>query len=353
LPSFQAVGTNAAGSVFASQFRNASTSAAASVVSQWFVDSTVQDFEIVKYSNANVASGNPGGVDLVHNNAGVPTAMLRLMASSATAIVRATIGGGIFLNLDRGGGTYQLGDVNAVANATTITAEDVTSRVILKATTSFIYQNQANVYFQVDTATANTSVAGIGKLNTLKGRIDLFGNTSGTISIQPQAAAGTYNFNLPITAGAGGDLLTSGGGGGAPMTFTDPTTLPYIKNGGTTTATSAITIDINSAQPFVINNGGSVIFSLDGPTGAALYKMGDVDNNMRGTFITVDDTNGVRALVITSNNATGGILTDAGTTAGASKWCLGSVIANVAVLDATQYAEVDINGVLVKLAMIV
>lgn len=38
----------------------------------------------------------------------------------------------------------------------------------------------------------------------------LTGTSSGTISILPQAAAGTYNFNLPTTAGTSGYLLTSG-----------------------------------------------------------------------------------------------------------------------------------------------
>lgn len=45
------------------------------------------------------------------------------------------------------------------------------------------------------------------------------GSSSGAISILPQAAAGTYNFNLPITAGTAGQLLASGGGSGSPMTW--------------------------------------------------------------------------------------------------------------------------------------
>lgn len=52
--------------------------------------------------------------------------------------------------------------------------------------------------------------------------IQMNGSTSGTISIKQQAAAGTYNFNLPTTAGTSGHLLTSGGGGAAAMTWTDP-----------------------------------------------------------------------------------------------------------------------------------
>lgn len=45
------------------------------------------------------------------------------------------------------------------------------------------------------------------------------GTTSGTITVQPQAAAGTYNLNLPTGAGTSGQPLLSGGGGATAMTF--------------------------------------------------------------------------------------------------------------------------------------
>lgn len=67
-----------------------------------------------------------------------------------------------------------------------------------------------------------TTTAGafsLGVAGTTLGVLQLAGNTSGTISIKPQAAAGTFNFNLPITAGAAGQALVSGGGGGAAMTW--------------------------------------------------------------------------------------------------------------------------------------
>ncbi len=49
------------------------------------------------------------------------------------------------------------------------------------------------------------------------------GSSSGLITVQPQAAAGTWNWNWPITAGTSGFLATSGGGGSSPMTWTSPT----------------------------------------------------------------------------------------------------------------------------------
>ena len=60
---------------------------------------------------------------------------------------------------------------------------------------------------------------------TGSGSLGLVGVSSGTVSISTQAAAGTYNFNLPTTAGSSGYFLTSAGGGATAMTWTDPTTL--------------------------------------------------------------------------------------------------------------------------------
>jgi len=76
-----------------------------------------------------------------------------------------------------------------------------------------------------------------GLAGTTIGGYLLAGNTSGVISILPQAAAGTFNFNLPITAGTSGYLLTSGGGGATAMTWTDPATL-----GNTYTASEGLTL---------------------------------------------------------------------------------------------------------------
>src|SRR5690242_11790020 len=54
------------------------------------------------------------------------------------------------------------------------------------------------------------------------GTISLNGATSGVVTVQPQAAAGTYNFNLPTTAGTAGQVLTSQGGSSTAMTWTAP-----------------------------------------------------------------------------------------------------------------------------------
>lgn len=61
----------------------------------------------------------------------------------------------------------------------------------------------------------NGVVAVINEL--LAPEISLSGSSSGLISIKSQAAAGTYNLNLPTTAGTAGQVLTSQGGGSTAM----------------------------------------------------------------------------------------------------------------------------------------
>lgn len=68
-----------------------------------------------------------------------------------------------------------------------------------------------------DPAFTLTPVLGVAGAST--GTLGLSGLTSGVVTIQPQSAAGTYNFNLPVTAGSSGQPLLSAGGGSSPMTF--------------------------------------------------------------------------------------------------------------------------------------
>ncbi len=84
--------------------------------------------------------------------------------------------------------------------------------------------------------TATNGVLSLGQAGSAIGGLNLSGNTSGTVNINPQAAAGTYNFNLPTTAGTSGQVLASAGGVGAPMTWTT------LATSATTDATNASNI---------------------------------------------------------------------------------------------------------------
>lgn len=58
------------------------------------------------------------------------------------------------------------------------------------------------------------------------------GTGGGIITTQNPSATSNYNFNFPATSGSTGDLLTSGGGGSNPQTWTHTGTsghvLPYL-----------------------------------------------------------------------------------------------------------------------------
>lgn len=62
----------------------------------------------------------------------------------------------------------------------------------------------------------------LGAVSGTTGSLSLIGTTSGTVTIQPSAAAGTYNFNVPTTSGSSGDILLSGGGGSTAMSWLTP-----------------------------------------------------------------------------------------------------------------------------------
>lgn len=97
----------------------------------------------------------------------------------------------------------------------------------------------------------------IGAASLGTGTLTLGGNTSGAVTIQPQAAAGTYNFNLPTGAGTSGQPLLSGGGGATAMTF--GTLGP--SGGGTgltslgTGVATALGTNVGTAGAFVVNGG--------------------------------------------------------------------------------------------------
>jgi hypothetical protein len=88
----------------------------------------------------------------------------------------------------------------------------------LSSTGDFVIQDNGVNAFTVNDSGATS----FGTAGSLSGILNISGSTSGTITIQPQAAAGTYNFNLPTTAGTSGYVLTSGGGSSSPMTWTNP-----------------------------------------------------------------------------------------------------------------------------------
>lgn len=108
----------------------------------------------------------------------------------------------------------------------------------------------------------------LGLTGTTSGGLGLSGSTSGLISILPQAAAGTYNFNLPTTAGTSGYLLTSAGGGASPMTWTDPASYAtnIYNSDGTLTGNRVVELDGNSLEFSDMSGNNNTTFSSNDDT---------------------------------------------------------------------------------------
>lgn len=115
------------------------------------------------------------------------------------------------------------------AHGSRIRIETTPNNSITPIVAGYVEQD-GNTQLNVSVSVGSTVSPGSGKilaLNTVQAGVSssttgsflLTGATSGTVTIQPQASAGVFNFNLPITAGSAGQVLGSGGGGTSPMTW--------------------------------------------------------------------------------------------------------------------------------------
>jgi hypothetical protein len=133
-----------------------------------------------------------------------------------------------------------------------------------------------------------TAVPTLGVNGTTAGKLSLANGTGGgaAVTIQNTSATSAYNFNLPATAGTSGQVLLSGGGAGAPMTWGTLSVdaggtgltggisggIPYF-NTATTMASSAAL----SQHAVVVGGGtGSAPYTLSalGSTGNVLMSAG-------------------------------------------------------------------------------
>jgi hypothetical protein len=117
-----------------------------------------------------------------------------------------------------------------------------------------------------------TTTPTLGVAGSSLGSLALTGNTSGTVTVKPQAAAGTYNFNLPTAAGSTGQILQSGGGVANPMTWSTATYPATTTNQQILYSTSANTVDGLTAVSGGIANyssGGTLSFTRTPTLGVA------------------------------------------------------------------------------------
>jgi len=165
---------------------------------------------------------------------------------------------------------------------------------------------------------AFTATPTLGVAGTTLGSLALAGNTSGTVTISPQAAAGTYNFNLPTSAGTSGQPLLSAGGGASPMTFgtlgvagggTGLATLtahaPYVGNG--TSAPTSLGVGTNGqlivgstgADPAWATLGTGTGISITTGAGSLQVNNTGVTSAVAGTNISVSGATGAVTIGIT------------------------------------------------------
>lgn len=174
------------------------------------------------------------------------------------------------------------------------------------------------------TSLANSLLQGgltVGAVGTL-GQLRFAGSTSGTVTVQPKAVAGTWSLTLPDTAGTNGFVLQtdgtgitswvaqSGGGGSAPGGSN--TQVQYNAAGvlgGITNATSngtvltvtngiyagTVTLSALTSNGFVKTGGGTGLLSIDTNT----YLTGNQTITLSG------DVSGVGATAIITTIGTG------------------------------------------------
>lgn len=150
----------------------------------------------------------------------------------------------------------------------------------------------------------------IGVAGSTTGQINLTGSTSGTITIQGQAAAGTFNWNLPTAAGSSGNILTSGGGTTNPMTWDTTTgsgtvvalaTSPTLvtPNIGVATGTSLAASGVMSTGT---NSGTNGQITFNGSTsGSVTLKSAAAAGT--GTNFTLPATNGSNTNVLQTDGS--------------------------------------------------
>jgi hypothetical protein len=222
----------------------------------------------------------------------------------------------------------------------------------------FMALNDGIISTQIFTPTSSTSVTtgtmvitnGLGVSgNVSTSGLNLQGSSSGVVSILPQAAAGTWNFNLPTTAGTSGYVLTSGGGGASPMTWSSTTGFGSVSSVGLTVPSflSVSGSPVTTSGTLALAYSGTALPVLNGGTGTTTSTgSGSV---VLSAGPTITGTNTALGLTNTANDQT--ILTMYNSGLGSThyvQWAIGiSGAANVNMgynNSATPFGYIGLNG---------
>jgi len=212
------------------------------------------------------------------NPTGVTANSISLTGSAYQVVRMATDGLGLaFGSIDISQSAVVGSTILNVANGGTGRASLTNHGVLIGAATAAITQLAAAAAGTLLTGQGATSdpafsaTPTLGISGTTLGTLSLAGNSSGVVTIQPQAAAGTFNFNLPTTAGTSGYVLTSAGGASSPMTWTAPGSLAVALVVGSTAISGGTTTRIlydnaGTLGEYTLTGSGTVVAMQTSPS---------------------------------------------------------------------------------------
>ena len=290
-------------------------------------------------------------------SAGTITAALTGNASTATALATArTINGTSF---------------DGTANIT-ITAANPNALTLGTYLTGTSYDGSGAVTTAVDAATASTASKVVARDSggaIAAKSLKLDGSSSGTVTVAPAAAAGTWTATLPTSAGSNGQVLTTDGSGtlswttaaGGGGTTTNSLTAGSYLTGGTFNGSTAVTFavdatDANTASKVVARDGsgnfsaGTITAALSGnaSTATALQTARTINGtSFDGTAnITVTAAAGTLTGTTLNSGVTASSLTSVGTLTNLSvtNTITGSISGNAGTATTLATAR-NINGV--------
>jgi hypothetical protein len=106
------------------------------------------------------------------------------------------------------------------------------------------------------------------------------GPGGGIITMQNPSATADYNLNLPAAAGNAGDLLTSGGGGSSPQTWTSSGADLLLSGGVLNLGTTTVTPGTYALANITVDSKGRITSAANGPsTGASGHTLPFLDGN--------------------------------------------------------------------------
>jgi hypothetical protein len=196
--------------------------------------------------------------------------------------------------------------MDATAEASTAYGSDLNliSRNVdgsIRSTVLFVKRSTGSVFIGSPSLADTTYMLSVNGTIKEKGGFYLLGSSSGLVSILPQAAAGTYNFNLPITAGTAGQVLTSQAGGSTAMTWSNVLTGVSVTSPMSNILALNITGGNTVTASQVASAAGTVLANMTGSTANAVYTAANLISTAVSYGVSVPTTGGTVNLVNNSN----------------------------------------------------